>query len=303
MNRKITLVLLISFLLTFSAFAHHEPTGLELVIPEFTYTPYFADDDVTSDDTAVADDTTVTDDTTVSGTAKSEDEVIQGIQNNEFYTESLRLTQLAKNTYDAGDYEASAGMAEEAYRYALLSDEYVSGQLITETKRLLDWADGNNIPTRFPNNYNQAKNYYDTSVIAHADEEWPTSIENSMNAIEILAAFESGATVTVRPAATASSTTAATGATTTTATTGRRQYTVRTWIVEKDCLWNIAGYSWVYNDPWKWRLIYEANKSKMPDPNNPDLIEPGMVLDIPDLPGTSNPATPAPSSRTPPTNR
>jgi nucleoid-associated protein YgaU len=46
-------------------------------------------------------------------------------------------------------------------------------------------------------------------------------------------------------------------------------------------LWNIAGYSWVYNEPEKWRLLYEANKSKLPEPDNPNLIEPGMVLDIP----------------------
>jgi hypothetical protein len=34
-----------------------------------------------------------------------------------------------------------------------------------------------------------------------------------------------------------------------------------------------------------WKVLYEANKSKMPDPDNPDLIEPGMVLDIPSIRG------------------
>jgi nucleoid-associated protein YgaU len=62
-------------------------------------------------------------------------------------------------------------------------------------------------------------------------------------------------------------------------------YTVRPWAVSKDCFWNIAGRSWVYGDPYKWRLLYNANKSKLPDPNNPDLIEPDMVLDIPSLQG------------------
>jgi hypothetical protein len=61
------------------------------------------------------------------------------------------------------------------------------------------------------------------------------------------------------------------------------QYTVRTWQGERDCLWNIAGYSWVYGDSSKWRLLYDANKSKMPEAENPDLIEPGMVLDIPSI--------------------
>jgi nucleoid-associated protein YgaU len=63
------------------------------------------------------------------------------------------------------------------------------------------------------------------------------------------------------------------------------QYTVRPWAVSKDCFWNIAGRSWVYGDPYKWRLLYNANKAKLPDPNNPNLIEPGIVLDIPSLQG------------------
>ena len=63
------------------------------------------------------------------------------------------------------------------------------------------------------------------------------------------------------------------------------QYTVRPWNSTRDCLWNIAGQPWAYNDPAKWRLLYNANKSKLPDPNNPDLIEPGMIIDIPSING------------------
>jgi nucleoid-associated protein YgaU len=59
------------------------------------------------------------------------------------------------------------------------------------------------------------------------------------------------------------------------------QYTVRPWAISRDCFWNIAGRSWVYGDPYQWRLLYNANKAKLPDPDNPNLIEPGMVLDIP----------------------
>jgi len=62
-------------------------------------------------------------------------------------------------------------------------------------------------------------------------------------------------------------------------------YTVRPWNVSKDCFWNIAGRPWVYGDPHKWRLLYNANKMKLPDPNNPNVIEPGIVLDIPSIKG------------------
>ncbi|MDR0496088.1 MAG: hypothetical protein LBH42_00580 [Treponema sp.] len=63
------------------------------------------------------------------------------------------------------------------------------------------------------------------------------------------------------------------------------QYTVRPWSSSRDCLWNIAGYPWVYGDPYQWRLLYNANRSKMPEPDNPNLIEPGMVLDVPSIMG------------------
>ena len=63
------------------------------------------------------------------------------------------------------------------------------------------------------------------------------------------------------------------------------QYTVRPWATSKDCLWNIAGRPWAYNDPTQWRLIYNANRARMPQPDNPDLIHPGMVLDIPSIRG------------------
>lgn len=49
-----------------------------------------------------------------------------------------------------------------------------------------------------------------------------------------------------------------------------------------DCLWRIASYPYIYNDASKWRKIYDANKSTFPDPNNPNWIEPGQVLIIPE---------------------
>ena len=62
-------------------------------------------------------------------------------------------------------------------------------------------------------------------------------------------------------------------------------YTVRSWRIYGDSLWNIAGKPWVFGNPRMWRVLFEANRSIMPDPNNPDLIEPGMVLEIPSIRG------------------
>jgi hypothetical protein len=243
MNRKILFVLIISLFFTVFAFAQYDLPELDITIPDYKSVAYFS----------------------------AEDGIPSSISQNEYYLRSLELNKLAQETYEYGDYEASAGFAQDAVHYAELSDEYVSVQLIAEAERLLKWADSNNIATRFPNNYLEGKTQYENAVNANADENWNEAIDSAVKSIEIFTAFQTG-----NPPAT-----------TTPAVTGTlpKQYTVRTWRVERDCLWTIAGYPWVYGDPWKWRELYNANKDRMPEPANPDLIVPGMVLDIPSIGG------------------
>ncbi|MCL2721864.1 MAG: hypothetical protein FWD47_11070 [Treponema sp.] len=63
------------------------------------------------------------------------------------------------------------------------------------------------------------------------------------------------------------------------------QYTVRLWRETGDSFSAIAGLPFIYGDPLQWRVLYEANKNKLPNPNNPHLIYPGTILDIPNLSG------------------
>ena len=130
----------------------------------------------------------------------TEQEIPESVRNNEYFLESERLLGLAREAYDAGDYDTATEYAEEAARYAKLSDDYIAGQT----------GGGSVLPAT---------------------------------------------------------------------------YTVRAWGVSRDCLWNIAGRPWVYGNPHRWRVLYEANKSKLPDPNNPNLVDPGTVLVIPSIKG------------------
>jgi len=50
---------------------------------------------------------------------------------------------------------------------------------------------------------------------------------------------------------------------------------------EGDSLWKIAGRAEVYNDPYRWLLLYHANRDQI---FLPDLIYPGMVLLVPRYP-------------------
>ncbi len=64
-----------------------------------------------------------------------------------------------------------------------------------------------------------------------------------------------------------------------------RYYTVVARPVNTDCYWNIAGMDGVYSDPFQWENLWHANKDAMKDPENPHLIFPGMVIEIPSLKG------------------
>jgi hypothetical protein len=54
-------------------------------------------------------------------------------------------------------------------------------------------------------------------------------------------------------------------------------YTVGVW--PPDCFWSIAGF--VYGNPYLWRVLYEANRDKLEDPDNPNNLKSGVILKIP----------------------
>ncbi|MFH1037247.1 MAG: hypothetical protein V1789_01070 [PVC group bacterium] len=70
-----------------------------------------------------------------------------------------------------------------------------------------------------------------------------------------------------------------------------------TYLVEKDDnLWTIAGKPGIYNDPYRWLLLYHANRDQIFEP---DLIYPGMVLLVPRYRGMERPPS-APAAEEPP---
>jgi hypothetical protein len=219
------------------------------------------------------------------------------IRNNQYYRESLRLTNLAKLSYNEGDYDASTNYAAEAIRYARLSDEYVALRLkmketndaIAAARARLDWASSVNASRRYPREFGEATNYYNTSLNLRRAEDWDGAIAAAYRVIEALASVKPEEPPVEPPPVIVETPLVEPPPAREPPPPERvllpAQYTVRPWSTFRDCLWNIAGRPWIYGDPTQWRLLYNANRSKMPDPNNPDLIEPGMVLDIPSIRG------------------
>jgi nucleoid-associated protein YgaU len=68
-------------------------------------------------------------------------------------------------------------------------------------------------------------------------------------------------------------------------------YIVRLIPKRRDCLWRIAEYPFIYNNPLKWPVIYDANKKNFRDPGNPNLIFPGQKLQIPAIKGETREGT------------
>jgi len=261
MSRKISFMVIISLFITASAFAQYQ---LDIKIPVFKSVSYFAVAVPGEDDYAIP----------------------HTIANNQYYLASVESNRLAMQFFDIGEYEVSASFAQEAIRNAELSDEYVAEQLIFETERLINWTYYNSLIELFPVEYNSSRENYEASLIALSDREWAIAIDSAITSIEILSALQlppGYVPVAIPPSATPAA--IVTQQPVPAAVPLPSQYTVRPWAATRDCLWNIAGYPWVYGDPTRWRELYEANKSRMPQPNNPDLIHPGFVLNIPSIKG------------------
>jgi nucleoid-associated protein YgaU len=224
------------------------------------------------------------------------------IRNNRYFLESKRFAALAQETFDYGDYDTSAEYAAEALRYAQLSDEYILLQLkIRETENAItaawnrfNWAKSVGAAARYPAEFGRAENFYNAALSFRNTEEWDQAIEAARQVINALAQVTDAPpkdSVPPPPPQIAAPPIVAPPIAAPPLPPPDliqalpSQYTVRPWAVSRDCLWNIAGRPWAYGDPAKWRLLYDANRTKLPEPNNPNLIHPGMVLDIPSIQG------------------
>ncbi|GHV85785.1 hypothetical protein AGMMS50230_13930 [Spirochaetia bacterium] len=217
----------------------------------------------------------------VTGVPVTSTPVPQSILNNQYYLLSLRLTEQAREAFETGDYDTSANYSERAAEQARLSDNYVSMRLadntIARAHSRYTWAGSVGAARRYPTEYQTAGTAYDEAVNARKTEDWETATDAANRVLAALSGI-TGPGGQTGPAAGKEPPRPALG-------TLPAQYTVRQWSSTGDCFSAIAGWSWVYGDPRQWRILYEANKDKLPNPDNPHLIKPGIVLDIPSIRG------------------
>ena len=201
----------------------------------------------------------------------------QSLQDNPDYRKSLELKRQSEQAFEDGDYLEAKKLAEESKVYAERSDAWIKMMLnrykansaLRRVETQIRSADNVNAEENFPEAYESGKALYEEAYQLFQEEEYPTSYDKSLEALEVMSVIHY---IRPRGAKVAA-------------------YKVRLIPEDRDCLWNIAGYDFVYGDPWKWKLIYEANKDKLPQPENPRLILPDMILTIPSADGEARSGT------------
>ena len=200
------------------------------------------------------------------------------LTDNPYYEEAQELRRQAEQAIDDGEYDRAVELSREAQELTQQAREWAEEQLLryqanawtNRAEERLNFAERVDAEERYPEEYENATQFYEEAESLFEEEEYEDSIQASRNVISALQAVRAvSPSDEVKP----------------------RYYIVRLIPERRDCFWRIAGYEFIYDNPWEWRRIYEANRDKIPNPENPDLIEPGTVLYIPSIDGETRQGT------------
>jgi len=204
----------------------------------------------------------------------------QNLLDNESQKAGREYERQAQTAMNDGRYDEAAEFADRAATEYRKSREYADMMLlkfraanainlarrtITDVSSLKATAD------RYATEIAQAKELLAEARALYDEEDWIESRAKADESIALLKDIRREDT----PAASRSSS----------AQVLPQYYTVVARPVNTDCYWNIAGMDGVYSDPFQWEKLWHANKEAMKDPDNPHLIFPGMVIEIPPLKG------------------
>ena len=192
--------------------------------------------------------------------------------NNEYQRKSRAYSELAVRAYDEGDYDGSIEYSRLAEEYAQKSADYIqymlarieAEQAMNKARTRYTWAKNNKAEQKYPEAFKTATEALQAGHTAFENKDFDVAVVCAKKVLDALADVSGDeSSFATLPA----------------------EYRIRTWRGERDCLWNIAKDKAIYDNPYLWRKLYEANKDKLPDPNNPDWVEPGIILTIPSLRG------------------
>ena len=201
-------------------------------------------------------------------------------KNNTFQKLADEYTKKAEIALDAGQYDDAVEYSKKAEENAALSEAYIKMMMargeaetnIKLAKNQIAYAEKIDAPNTFPMAYTSAKDNLEKAETSFDGEDYEQA---NAYAKASLAALDGISEVTPLP----------------------EFYIVKPWAETKDCYWNISGRPYVYNNPLLWENLYQANKSNMPKPNDPNLIMPGMKMEIPSITGEYREGVYSPSKK------
>lgn len=233
----------------------------------------------------------------------------QSLLDNQFYNKAKDLMAQSQQALDSGDYDGAALLAAQAKEQFTQSDQYVvtasqfyiANGWLNNAKDRIAYAKSIKADVNYKTEYDQAVEGETQAQSALDDKDYEMSTDFSKGVLAILQDIAPKTAVATKPVEKPVEKPAVTPVETPAGPPALPEYyTVRLILPLRDCFWRIAGYPFVYNNPWKWRLLYDANKSILEDPNNPDLIEVGMHFVIPSLAGETRQGEYDPSLTYPP---
>jgi nucleoid-associated protein YgaU len=186
------------------------------------------------------------------------------LSENPDYVKAKELNKMAQKAYSEGDYEKAYEYAEQARQHVAKADSYVAGlalkskanTLFYQASKRVEYAKAKDGKVTSSQTFKKAVSDLEIAKGALSSDQYEKSIEHSNKVIEGLNGVVPNSPLP-------------------------KYYKVRLIPSKRDCLWRIAEYKFIYNNPWKWKIIYDANKSKLREPDNPNLIFPGQILVIP----------------------
>ncbi len=190
----------------------------------------------------------------------------QSYLNNEYHMKARDYANKSEIAFNLGEYDSAIEYSKLAEENAYKSEMYVTDKVaefeansrIVFAKNRISYAKDIAADKNYAEEYAIAEKNITSANVAYEMKNWNTATFYADTAITALENISEQPQFPM-------------------------YYVVTDWNSSKDCFWNIAGNPAVYNDPWMWKTLYNANKASMPDSSNPNLLSPGMKVFIPTI--------------------
>lgn len=204
---------------------------------------------------------------------------------NQYQKLAEAYTVRAQDAFDSGEYDLAVEYTIKAEENAELSRQYVEMMLLRSeadtqirvARNRLVWARSIKADENFPEMYNESMSLVEQAQVAFSGEKYEEAKKLALQSMDALAGLQEMDDERKRLEEEALAK----------ARKGvyPEYYIIHDWNKTKDCFWNIAAKPFIYNDPYKWEVLYEANRGVLDNASNPDIIQPEIKIRIPSLAG------------------